>query len=64
MPNILVLKNINIIKFFVYHTKHTQQPLYNNTKTAINNTVTKNRLRADVVPSVLWVYSTREKSNH
>ena len=64
MPNILVLKNINIINSLLYHTKHTQQPFYNNTKTATNNTVIKNRLRADVVPSVLWVYPTREKSNH
>ena len=64
MPNILALKDINIINSFLYHTKHTQQPLYNNTKTVINYTVTKNRLRANAVPSVLWVYSTREKSNH
>lgn len=61
MPNILALKDINIINSFL---QHTQQPLYNNTKTVINNRVTKNRLRADAVPSVLWVYSTREKSNH
>lgn len=45
MSNILVLKNINIINSLLYHTKHTQQPLYNNTKTATNNTVVKNRLR-------------------
>ena len=50
MPKILVLKDINIITSLLYHTKHTQQSLYNNINSITNDTITKNSLRADAIP--------------